>query len=107
MGVCNMQTKNRLFDDIAKVANSAVSTFAGLKGEIENMVQNRIENLMTDMNMISRDEFEAVKGMIAKARSEQERLETKVKELEKKLTKSLKPTPQKKRASTKNKPPRK
>ena len=99
-----MQTKNRLFDDIAKVANSAVSTFAGLKGEIENMVQHRIENLMADMNMISRDEFEAVKAMIAKARSEQERLETKVKELEKKLTKSLKPTPQKKRSSTKKKP---
>ena len=107
MGVGNMQTKNRLFDDIAKVANSAVSTFAGLKGEIENMVQHRIENLMADMNMISRDEFEAVKAMIAKARSEQERLETKFKELEKKLTKSLEPTSQKKRTSTKNKPPRK
>ena len=107
MGVGNMQTKNRLFDDIAKVANSAVSTFAGLKGEIENMVQHRIENLMADMNMISRDEFEAVKAMIAKARSEQERLETKVKTLEVKLAKSLKATPQKKKNSTKNKPSKK
>ena len=98
-----MQTKNRLFDDIAKVANSAVGTIAGLKGEIENLVKHRVENLMADMNMISRDEFEAVKAMIAKARSEQERLEAKIKVLEKKLTKSLKPAPHRKRASTKNK----
>ena len=98
-----MQTKNRLFDDIAKVANSAVGTIAGLKGEIENLVKHRVENLLADMNMISRDEFEAVKAMIAKARSEQERLETKVKALDKRLAKSLNPPLQKKRSSTKNK----
>ena len=57
-----MQTRNRLFDDIAKVANSAAGTLFGLKDEIENMVRHRVEGLMTDMNMVTRDEFDAVKA---------------------------------------------
>ncbi len=70
-----MQTRNRLLDDIAKVANSAAGTFAGVKEEIENLIRHRVESLMTDMNMVNRDEFNAVKAMVAKSRSEQERLE--------------------------------
>ena len=92
-----MQTRNRLFDDIAKVANSAAGTFVGLKSEIENMVRHRVEGLLADMNMVTRDEFDAVKAMAAKARTEQERLENKFKELEAKVGGASKYAPKKPR----------
>jgi len=96
-----MQTRNRIFDDLAKVANSAAGTMAGLKDEIENMIRHRVEGFMSDMNVVSRDEFDAVKAMAAKARSEQDRLEKRIDELEAQL-KASKPAPRaKKRASTK------
>ena len=76
-----MQTKNRLFDDIAKVANSAAGTFAGMKEEIENMVRHRVESILIDMNMVNRDEFNAVKEMVSISRIKQEQLEEKVKKL--------------------------
>ena len=98
-----MQTRNRLFDDIAKVANSAAGTLFGLKDEIENMVRHRVEGLMTDMNIVTRDEFDAVKAMAAKARSEQERLEKKIKALEMKAKKASKYTKNKPKKATKTK----
>ena len=96
-----MQTRNRLFDDIAKVANSAAGTLFGLKDEIENMVRHRVEGLMTDMNMVTRDEFDAVKAMAAKARSEQERLKKKIKALEEKVNRASKYTKNKPKKATK------
>ena len=91
-----MQTRNRIFDDLAKVANSAAGTMAGLKEEIENMVRYRMEGFMSDMNMVSREEFDAVKAMAAKARSEQATLEKRIEELEAKLDGAA-PTPRAKK----------
>jgi BMFP domain-containing protein YqiC len=96
-----MQTRNRLLDDIAKVANSAAGTLAGVKEEIENLIRHRVESLMADMNMVNRDEFNAVKAMVAKSRSEQERLEAKVKQLEAKINKPVKRSQPRKKATTK------
>ncbi len=80
-----MQTKNRLFDDLAKVAGGAAATVAGLRGEAETLVRQQLERLMTDGGMVPRDEFDAVKAVAAKARSEQEKLEKRVAALEAKL----------------------
>ncbi|MEK9677214.1 MAG: accessory factor UbiK family protein [Rhodospirillaceae bacterium] len=80
-----MQTRNRLFDDLAKVANSAAGTVAGLKDEFENTIKHRVESFLTDMNLVGREEFEAVKAVAAKARQEQEHLEARIVELEKAL----------------------
>lgn len=77
-----MQTSNRFFDDLAKVANSAVSTLAGIKGEIEAMVSQRLERFLADMDVVPRDEFEAIKAVAVKARAEQEKLERRVARLE-------------------------
>ena len=70
-----MQTSSRFFDDLAKVANSAVSTLAGVKGEIEAMVNQRLERFLADMDVVPRDEFDATKAVAVKARAEQEKLE--------------------------------
>ena len=80
-----MQTTNRLLDDLARVANGAVSTMVGLKGEIETLVRQQIERFLADADMVPRDEFDAVKAVAQRARSEQENLEKRVAALEKQL----------------------
>lgn len=92
-----MQTRAKLFDDIAKVTGGAVSTLSGLKGEVENLVRQQIERILMDANMVPRDEFEVVKAMAAKARSKQEAMEKRIQELEKiiELKASTKTNPKK------------
>jgi len=80
-----MQTSNRILDDLAKVANGAMSTVVGIKGEVEAMVRQQMERFLADMDLVTRDEFEVVKAMAANARAEQEKLEKKVAALEKSL----------------------
>jgi hypothetical protein len=71
-----------MFDDLAKVANGAASTLAGIKGELEAVVRQQIDRLMSDMDVVPRDEFDAIKAVAAKARAEQEKLEKRVTALE-------------------------
>ena len=78
-----MQTSNRLFDDLAKVANGAVSTLVGVKDEIEALVRQRVDKLLADADLVPREEFEVVKAMVAEARTEQERLSKRLATLEK------------------------
>ena len=80
-----MQTRNRFFDDLAKVANSAAGTVAGMKDEVEQMVRGRVETFIGSMNLVTREEFEVARAMAAKARDEQEKLEKRIVELEAKL----------------------
>ncbi len=103
-----MQTRGRIFDDLAKVAGGAASTLSGVKAEIEGLVRQQIERLLVNADMVPRDEFDAVKAVAAKARSEQETLEIRVRALEKKL--GLKPPAQvktKAKTAKTNKPSRK
>ena len=80
-----MQTGNRLFDDIARVAGGALSTLGALREEIEARVKERIERLAADLDLVTREEFEAVREMATRAREEQERLAARVAELEARL----------------------
>jgi len=80
-----MQTQNRFFDDLARVAAGALGTLSGVKSEVESRLREQLEKVLAGMDLVSRDEFEAVKAMAAKARSEQEDLANRVAELESKL----------------------
>ena len=80
-----MQSQNRIFDDLAKVAGGALGALSSLKQEIETMVRDRVERFMADNNMVPREEFEAVKAMAAEARLQQERLAARVAALEAQL----------------------
>ena len=80
-----MQTENRLFDDLARVASGAINTLGGLREEIELRIKERLERFAGDMDLVSREEFDAVKAMAAKARAEQEALAARVAELERAL----------------------
>jgi BMFP domain-containing protein YqiC len=65
-----MQSQNRIFEDIAKLANGAAGTFAGAAREVEAKFKERVQRAMGGMDFVSRDEFEAVKEMAATARAE-------------------------------------
>lgn len=91
-----MQTSNRILDDLAKVANGAASGLVGIKGEIEGLVRSQMERILNGMDLVTREEFDAVKAMAAKARSEQEALEIRLAELEKKLAATSGKAPAKK-----------
>ncbi len=77
-----MQTRNRLLDDIARMANGAAGVANGMREEVESLVQERVERVLARLNLVTREEFEAVKAMAAKARSEQEALEKRIHDLE-------------------------
>ncbi|SCA57038.1 conserved hypothetical protein [Candidatus Terasakiella magnetica] len=85
-----MQSKNRIFDDVAKVASGAVSTLTGVREEVDGMICQQIERVIAQMDMVSRDEFDAVKAMAAKARTEQDALIARIEELEAELKKAKK-----------------
>jgi BMFP domain-containing protein YqiC len=80
-----MQTENRLFDDLARVAGGAFSTLTSLREEIETRVRERVERLLADMDLVPREEFEAVKAMAQKARMEQEAMAERLAVLERRL----------------------
>ena len=78
-----MQTRNRVLDDIAKVAGGAASVLSGVKDEIEALGRARLERLLAAMDLVTRDEFEAVRAIAVKARAEQEKLAARLDALEK------------------------
>lgn len=69
-----MAERNPLFDDLAKVASSAMSTFGGLRDEAQAALRARMEDMLADMDLVTRDEFEAVRAMALKAREENQKL---------------------------------
>ncbi len=69
-----MQTQNRLLDDLARVATGALGVAAGMRGEIEARLRDQFERVLSHMDLVTREEFDAVKAMAAKARTEQELL---------------------------------
>ncbi len=80
-----MQSQNRFFDDVARVASGAVGALSGVRGEIEARIRDQLERLLAGMDLVSREEFEATKAMAAKAREEQELLQRRVEALEARL----------------------
>ena len=80
-----MQSQNRFFDDMARVAAGAMGALSGVRGEIEARFRDQLERILAGMDLVSREEFEAVKAMAAKAREEQEILLQRIAELETRL----------------------
>ncbi|HVO15409.1 MAG TPA: accessory factor UbiK family protein [Alphaproteobacteria bacterium] len=80
-----MQVNSRLLDDIARLMTGALGAAAGMKGEVETLVRERLRRLLDEADLVSREEFEAVKAMAARARAEQEALAAKLASLEARL----------------------
>ena len=80
-----MQVDNRLLDDLARLTSGALGSLAGLKEEIDALVRRRLESLLAEMELVRREEFEAVKALAANARAAQETLEARLARLERAL----------------------
>jgi BMFP domain-containing protein YqiC len=73
-----MQSENRIFDDFVKVLNGAAGTFAGMTREAEASVRERAREWVGGLDMVGRDEFEAVKAMAIAAREENQVLKARL-----------------------------
>jgi BMFP domain-containing protein YqiC len=79
------QTSGRLFDDLSRLITDAAGVAEGARREVETVVKAQFERLLAGMDVVSREEFEAVKEMAAKARGENEALAARIAALEAKL----------------------
>ncbi|QJB70332.1 accessory factor UbiK family protein [Parasphingorhabdus halotolerans] len=98
-----MQSQNRFFDDLSKVLNGIAGTVAGVGREAEAGARERAKEFFGGMDFVSREEFEAVKEMAAKARAEADALKKRVDALEKAVKPAAKSTTTRK-APTKKAP---
>jgi BMFP domain-containing protein YqiC len=81
------QTTNRFLDEFAKLMTDAAGAADGLKREVSSIMRAQGERVLQGMDVVQREEFEAVKAMAEKARAENERLEARIAELEARLSK--------------------
>jgi BMFP domain-containing protein YqiC len=77
-----MQSENRLFDDFVKVMNGAAGTLAGMTREAEGAFRERMRDWVGGLDMVARDEFEAVKAIAVAAREENQALKARLEALE-------------------------
>lgn len=77
-----MQVDNKLLDDLTRVASGAFGALAGVRGEVEAQLRHQFERILSRMDVVTRDEFEAVRAMAANARAGQEDLAERVANLE-------------------------
>jgi BMFP domain-containing protein YqiC len=73
-----MQSENRLFDDFVKVMNGAAGTLAGMGREAEGAFRDRMREWMGGIDMVSREEFDAVKAIAVAAREENQALKARL-----------------------------
>ena len=79
------QGPNRLFDEFAKLMTDAAGAAQGLRREAETAFRAQAERFLTEMDVVKRDEFDAVKEMAANARAENEALKTRIAALEEQI----------------------
>jgi BMFP domain-containing protein YqiC len=91
------QTQNRFFDDLSKLMTDAAGLAEGARREVDTALRSQLERLLSGMDVVTREEFEAVRDMAAMARAENDRLRERIAVLESKpdsiATQSGRPTP--------------
>ena len=81
------QTSNRIFDEMARLMNDAAGVASGVRREFDTLFKNQAERILRDLDVVKREEFEAVKDMARLAREENEALKTRIAALEAKIGK--------------------
>jgi BMFP domain-containing protein YqiC len=80
-----VQTTGRLYDEFARLMNDAAGVAQGVRREFDTVLRTQAERILRDLDVVHREEFEAVKDMARLAREENEALRTRVAALEAKL----------------------
>ncbi len=76
------QTSNRFFDEIGRLMNDAAGAAQGVKREVDTVMRNQAERILRDLDLVKREEFDAVKDMARLAREENEALKARIAALE-------------------------
>ena len=79
------QTQNRFFDEIARLMNDAAGVASGVRRELDTLIRTQADRVLRDLDLVKREEFEAVKEMARLAREENEALQVRVAALEARL----------------------
>ncbi len=79
------QTSNRFFDEAARLMNDAAGVAQGVRREFDTMLRHQAERILGDLDVVKREEFEAVKEMARLAREENEALKARIAALEAKV----------------------
>jgi BMFP domain-containing protein YqiC len=90
------QGPNRLFDEMAKLMTDAAGAAQGMRREVETIFRTQAERFMSEMDVVRRDELDAVREMAAKARAENEALKQRIDALEAELAAKAAPASKKK-----------
>ena len=77
-----MQTKNKVFDDLSQLMTNAMGVAQGARDEAQNALKGMMDRWLADRDFVTREEFEAVRGMAQKAREENEALKARIAALE-------------------------
>jgi hypothetical protein len=83
-----VQTTNRFFDEVARLMNDAAGAAQGMRREFETLFRSQAERFLRDLDVVKREDFEAVKDMARLAREENEALKVRVAALEAALAKT-------------------
>jgi BMFP domain-containing protein YqiC len=78
-------TSSRFFDELAKLMTNAAGAASGVRKEVDTLVQTQVERVLNNINVVKREEFDVVREMAEKARTENDRLAARIAELEAKL----------------------
>jgi hypothetical protein len=78
-------TSSRFFDELAKLMTNAAGAAQGVRREIDTLVQAQVERVLNNLDVVKREEFEAVRDMARKAREENEQLNERIGVLEAQL----------------------
>jgi BMFP domain-containing protein YqiC len=78
-------TNSRFFDELAKLMTNAAGAAQGVRKEVDTLVQGQVERVLNNLNVVKREEFDVVKDMAEKARSENEALAARIAALESQL----------------------
>jgi BMFP domain-containing protein YqiC len=84
------QTSNRFFDEMARLMNDAAGVAQGVRREFDTLLRSQAERILRDLDVVKREEFEAVKDMARLAREENEALKARITALEAKAEKPSK-----------------
>ena len=80
-----VQTTNRFFDEVARLMNDTVGVAQGVRREVETLFKTQAERILRDLDVVKREDFEAVKDMARLAREENEALKARIAALEAKI----------------------
>ncbi|MEM7216416.1 MAG: accessory factor UbiK family protein [Pseudomonadota bacterium] len=80
------QGPNKIFDEFAKLMTDAAGAAQGIKREAETAFRSQAERFLDDMDLVKREDFDAVQEMASKARAENEALKEQIESLEKRIS---------------------